>query len=223
VTDGATRDRALIIADLAGYTALTEAHGGAEAARTVGRYVELVSQALSAGCRLVERVGDQVLIVSDDIEAAARTAMALRDAIEREPRFPSVRIGIDAGETLEQDGHYFGSALNVAARVATYARPGQILCTERVATALTSVSRIACRFVEAVHPKNVSEPVHVFELATSGEQPGVVVDPVCRMRLQPATAVAQLLHGGRIYYFCSLDCAERFAGRPDVYAGSNVP
>jgi class 3 adenylate cyclase len=207
----------LIIADLAGYTALTEAHGGAEAARTVGRYLELAAQTLGAGCRLVERVGDQVLIVADEIEGAARTAMALRDAIEQEPRFPSVRVGIDAGETLEQDGHYFGSALNVAARVAGYARPGQILCTERVATALKEMAPIGCRFVGAVHFKNVSEPVRVFELAAGGEDTAVV-DPVCRMRLQPGSAVAQQSLGGRTYYFCSLDCAQRFASRPDAYA-----
>jgi class 3 adenylate cyclase/YHS domain-containing protein len=222
VTHEATRERALIIADLAGYTALTEAHGGAEAARTVGRYLELASQALGAGCRLVERVGDQLLLVAEEIEDAARTAIALREATEQEPRFPSVRIGIDAGETLEQDGHYFGSALNIAARVAAYARPGQILCTERVATALKQVSPMECQFVGAVHFKNVSDPVRVFELAASREH-GAVVDPVCRMRLQPDTSVARLPLGGRTYYFCSLDCAQRFASRPDVYAEPQAP
>ncbi|HEV8616827.1 MAG TPA: adenylate/guanylate cyclase domain-containing protein, partial [Methylomirabilota bacterium] len=126
-------ERAFVIADLAGYTALTEAHGGMEAAKTVSRYVELASQALVPGARLLENVGDQVLIVADDVRAAVQTALRLRDAVEREPLFPDVRIGIHAGPVVEQAGHYFGSALNVTARLAAHARAGEVLCTERIA------------------------------------------------------------------------------------------
>jgi hypothetical protein len=85
-----------VIADLAGYTALTEAHGGAEAAKTVARYTELASNALSARARLTERVGDQVLIVSEDPCSAVTTALRLRDAVDHEPLFLGVRIGMES-------------------------------------------------------------------------------------------------------------------------------
>lgn len=74
---GVSGEYAFVIADPAGYTALTEAHGGAEAARTVARYMELASQALTPGVRLTERVGDQVLIVSDDPRSAVTTNRTL--------------------------------------------------------------------------------------------------------------------------------------------------
>ena len=70
---GAPDEYTFVIADLAGYTALTEAHGGAEAARTIARYTELASNALTPGVRLTERVGDQVLIVGDDPSSAVTT------------------------------------------------------------------------------------------------------------------------------------------------------
>jgi adenylate cyclase len=205
-----------VIADLAGYTALTEAHGGAEAAKTVARYMELASNALGPGVRLAERVGDQVLIVGDDPCNAATTALRLKDAVDREPLFLGVRIGIDVGAAVEQDGAYFGSALNIAARVAAHARSGQILCTRDVAAAVRGMSDLRCVALGTVRFKNVSEPVEVFEIASAG-QPSAVVDPVCRMHVEAATAPARLPFNGTTYYFCSFQCAEAFTRHPPAY------
>ena len=58
-------ERVFLLADLAGYTALTETHGGLEAARVVGRYVELAERALAPAASIVERVGDRLLIVGE--------------------------------------------------------------------------------------------------------------------------------------------------------------
>jgi class 3 adenylate cyclase len=77
-----------LIADLAGFTALTETHGNLHAAHVVTRFVELVGATLQPGTRLAERVGDAVLIVAEDPTAAVRTAIMLRDVAEREALFP---------------------------------------------------------------------------------------------------------------------------------------
>jgi adenylate cyclase len=205
-----------VIADLAGYTALTEAHGGVEAARTVARYTELASKALSPGVHLAERVGDQVLFVADDASNAVTTALRLKDAVDREPLFLGVRIGIAAGPAVEQDGRYFGPALNIAARVAAHARSGQILCTGHVAAALRGISDIRCVAVGPVRFKNVSEPVEIVEIV-SEEYTSAVLDPVCHMRVEAATAPARLPFNGRLYYFCSFQCAEAFTKHPPAY------
>jgi class 3 adenylate cyclase/YHS domain-containing protein len=212
----ASGEYAFVIADLTGYTALTEAHGGAEAAKTVARYTELASNALSPGVRLAERVGDQVLIVSDDPCSAVSTALRLKDAVDREPLFLGVRIGIDVGAAVEQDGRYFGPALNIAARVAAHARGGQLLCTRRVAAVVSRVSDMRCVALGTVRFKNVSEPVEVFEIV-SEEHTGAVVDPVCHMHVELANAPARLPFGGTTYYFCSFQCAEAFAKHPPAY------
>jgi adenylate cyclase len=204
-----------VIADLAGYTALTEAHGGAEAAKTVARYTELASNALLPGARLVERVGDQVLIVSNDPRGAVTTAIHLRDAVDREPLFLGVRIGLDAGTALEQDGRYFGSALNIAARVTAHARGGQILCTAHVASAVRDMPDMCCVSVGAVRFKNVAEPVELFEVASTIQS--LTVDPVCHMHVDAATAPARLPFNDATYYFCSFQCAETFARQPLAY------
>src|SRR5262249_42732195 len=146
---------------------LTEAHGGAEAAKTVARYAELAANALTPGVRLTERVGDQVLIVSDDPRSAVTTALRLKDTVDREPLFLGVRIGIDSGAAMEQDGRYFGSALNIAARVAAYARGGQVLCTAHVASAAGDLPDVRYVSLGTVRFKNVSEPVELFDVSST--------------------------------------------------------
>jgi class 3 adenylate cyclase/YHS domain-containing protein len=205
-----------VIADLAGYTALTEAHGGAEAAKTVARYTELAQRALGPGVRLAERVGDQVLFVGGDPGDAVTTALRLKDAVDREPLFLGVRIGIAAGAAVEQGGRYFGPALNVAARVAAHAGAGQILCTGHVAAAVRGISDIRCVAVGPVRFKNVSEPVEIFEIVSEECGRGVL-DPVCHMRVEAATAPARLPFNGTTYYFCSFACAEAFTKKPPAY------
>ena len=210
-------ERVFLMADLAGYTALTEAMGAREAADVVSRYVGLAEAALRPPAMLVERVGDEVLIVSDDAVTAVETALALRDAIEAEARFPSVRVGLHSGLVLEQQGRYFGAALNLTARVAAHARAGQILCTDRIADAV-KLPTIDYSALGTVRFRNVLETIAVFEIIERAQHPEAsVIDPVCRMHVHPDAAPARLLLAGATYYFCSLECARRFTEHPDAY------
>ena len=62
-------------------------------------------------------------------------------------------------------------------------------------------------------PENTARPVFIFlpvEQAP-GEEAGLVVDPICGRALAEEQVAGRLLHGGRHHYFCSLECAERFA------------
>jgi P-type Cu+ transporter len=46
---------------------------------------------------------------------------------------------------------------------------------------------------------------------------GTSRDPVCGMGLYPATAAAEVKHGGVTFYFCSKECADRFRADPARY------
>jgi adenylate cyclase len=157
-----------------------------------------------------------VLFVADDPSNAVTTALRLKDAVDREPLFLGVRIGIAVGAAVDQDGRYFGSALNIAARVAAHARGGQIVCTGHVAAAVRGMSDMRCAAIGPVRFKNVSEPVEIFEIV-SGEYMSSVVDPVCHMRVEAASAPAHLPFNGKTYYFCSFQCAEVFTKHPPAY------
>ena len=46
------------------------------------------------------------------------------------------------------------------------------------------------------------------------------VDPVCKMRVEPAKAAAQSTYKGRTSYFCAVGCKQKFDREPEKYLGS---
>ena len=74
MTGSKERDIVILVADLSGYTALTEAHGNASAAKIVNRYSEIAKESLHAGTRVLERVGDEILFASSDATSIVKTA-----------------------------------------------------------------------------------------------------------------------------------------------------
>jgi len=211
-------EKVFLIADLAGYTALTEVHGDMSAARIVKRYVEIVNDNIFPGTKLVERVGDEILMVSNDATSIVRTAVNLRDTIENEQHFPCVHAGIHAGSVLEKDGHYFGKALNLVSRVAAYARGGEILCTDKIVHMARDIEDVNYRSLGSIDFKHIPDPVAVFEVIVGGRVGECTIfDPVCHMHVQPDKAVAQLRVDERVYYFCSIDCAKAFSNNPERF------
>ena len=174
---------------MAGFTALTEAHGDLDAAGVAARFEALARGALVEPARLVKTMGDAVMVVAPDAGAAVATALALGAAIEGEPLFPAVAAGVHCGSAVERDGDWFGAAVNLAARIAAYARPGQLLCTEGVAEAARALGSVEVHAVGQVSFRNVTEPVELFELHDLGRAVAAAeVDPVCRMRVDPGEA-----------------------------------
>jgi adenylate cyclase len=209
-----------LIADLAGFTALTEAHGDMSAASIVTRYIEIVKDTLRPGCHLIERTGDEVLIASNNAQHVVKTAIDLRQAIENESLFPCVHAGIHAGSALEKDGHYFGKALNLTSRIAAHARGGEILCSEKIIESANAIRNVKSRSIGKIQFKNITDPISVFEIIVGGHVGECTVfDPVCHMHVQAESAVAQLQYDGRMYHFCSFECAKAFSDHPDHYAG----
>ncbi len=207
-----TDEKVFLIGDLSGYTALTEAHGDMSAAKIVKRYVEIVNDNIFPGTKLVERVGDEILLVSNDAKSIVRTAVKIRDSIESEQYFPCIHAGIHVGSALENNGHYFGKALNLVSRVAAYARGGEILCTDKIVHMAGDIEGVDYRSLGPIEFKHIPDPVAVFEVIVGGRVGECTIfDPVCHMHVQPETAVAQLRVDERAYYFCSLDCAKAFS------------
>jgi adenylate cyclase len=218
MADSKEIDIVFLVADLSGYTALTEAHGNISAAKVVNRYTEIAKESLYEGTSLLEQVGDEVIIAGNDAAGIIKTALKLIHKIETEPFFPTVHAGIHAGKVLEQKGHYFGSALNIASRVASHARGCQILCTKAVVEMAGEMEDIKYRAVGEVNFKNIFEPVTIFEIITDCRKLEMnVIDPVCRMLVSPESAAAHLTFKDKNYYFCSFECAKKFTNRPELF------
>jgi adenylate cyclase len=49
---------------------------------------------------------------------------------------PPARVGIHTGPVVFQEGDYFGRTVNIASRIAEYARPGEVVVTQDVVDAV---------------------------------------------------------------------------------------
>jgi len=207
-----------LFADLAGFTALTEAHGDNDATTIVTRFYDLARASLVDNSRLVKTIGDAVMIVAEDAPAAVLTTLRLVNSVHAEPEFPALRAGLHSGPAVEQDGDYFGATVNLAARVTSYARSGQVLCTESVVESIRSLENVVAHPTEIADFKNVSHPVTLFEIEDAqSHKLHQEIDPVCRMGINPDTAPARLPFQDVVYWFCSFECAKKFAQSPEDY------
>lgn len=119
------------------------------------------------------------------------------------------------GPVVERAGDVFGSTVNVAARVTAKAASGQILMTRPIADAAAD-GGLAVRALGSLRLRNLSEPVELYKLIRTGAEDHDV-DPVCRMRVNPATAAGRLIYAGTDYLFYSLSCAAKFATEPERF------
>lgn len=219
---GAAREigLALLISDLSGYTALTETHGALKASGIVLRFVRLVEASLEPGVRIVNSIGDDVFCTGAATLAVVRTALRLRDVVEREPEFPRIRTGIHRGLVVEREGRLFGGPINLTARLAGQAQGGQILCTDPIAQAVRTLAAIEPRRLGERRFKNIAHPVEVFELVRIGDRRiAAAIDPVCRMQVAVDRTTENVVHEGKAYRFCSRECVRAFASAPALYVG----
>ena len=215
-------DGTFVFADLAGFTALTEAHGDTEAADLAERFCASVEELLpDTGAQAVKTIGDAVMLRVEDAATAVSVALEIAAEVGSQPGLPSVRIGMHTGAAVERDGDWFGAAVNTAARVSALARGGEVLLTD--ATRRAAGDRVeAVKFADhGRHElRNVAEPVLVYRAIHEGARVrSLPVDPVCRMAVDPSDAAGALTHDGTEHHFCSYECVRAFAADPDRYAG----
>jgi len=124
------RPPAIAFLDLTGYTALAEEHGDEAAAELAVGLAGVVDEAAREyGGRPVKWLGDGVMFHFADPARAVVGGLELIEQTESAVSVPA-RIGINAGAVVAQEGDYFGRTVNVAARIADYARPHEVLVSE---------------------------------------------------------------------------------------------
>jgi adenylate cyclase len=134
------RPPAVSFLDLSGYTRLTEERGDEAAADLASRLRVLVRQSSREhGGESVKWLGDGVMSYFPD---PGNGVLAALDMVERATNdaLPPARVGIHAGPVVFQEGDYFGRTVNVAARIADYARAGEVLVSQEVVDAASEGS-----------------------------------------------------------------------------------
>jgi adenylate cyclase len=199
--------------DLAGFSAITDVYGDASAIAILGRFEELVRLALGGVAPPIKWIGDEAMFGFPDPATALQVLGRLLPACRSEPRIPLTRTGLNHGPVLRRGNDLFGSTVNIAARIAALASPGQLLATEPVAK-IAIASGIVARDMGTVALRSIADhvPLHSIELAPAFDP--AWIDPVCKMHA-PFAAFRRTAPTGP--WFCSERCAEAFARSPEAY------
>jgi class 3 adenylate cyclase len=102
----------------------------------------------------------------DAVRCGIEVQRRLRDQREETGFALSVRIGLHAGEAVEDTGDLLGTVINMAARVTSEAQPTEVLVTEAVADQLDGRFELADRGLRTL--KGLSRPRHLFAVEWTG-------------------------------------------------------
>jgi len=184
------RTHGFLFADLRGYTEFIETHGDREAAELLAVFRPLV-RAILAGHEGADvqaegaearTEGDSFYLVFPSVGAAVLCGLdivrAAGEATEANPGLPiRVGVGVHAGETVETAEGLVGSAVNIAARVCSVARAGEVLVTETVRSLVRTSLDVAFEARGSPHLKGVAEPIALFAVRPGAAYPASTSAP----------------------------------------------
>ena len=199
---------AILMADLSGYTALTETHGSVSAADLIDKYIHIAENCLVGDSKLHQRTGDELMFISDSPDSLLATALKLEANTVSEENFLQVHGGLHFGKVLKRADSYFGSAVNFVSRIAAEAGAGTFWCSDEFVNSIKDKS--ICTFKSKGNHlfKNINGGKEIFELSIKKIKVNYI-DPVCRMLiLNPQNATR---HPNKDeLYFCSSQCLELY-------------
>jgi adenylate cyclase len=162
---------AVVHADMVGYSRLIglDDIGTLERLRTLRQ--NLIDPAIAEhGGRLVNTVGDSLLLVFDSIDGAVRCAMKVQQEVPaRDGDLPAdrairFRVGINVGDVIPDGTDIHGDVVNVAARLQAECPPGGICVTRAVREHMRHRLDFVFEELGPLKLKNIARPIEAFVL-----------------------------------------------------------
>lgn len=161
----------ILFSDIRGFTEYTEQYGDEAAFRILRQHSALVRKQIEAfGGRVVKTQGDSFMVYFTTARAAILCAIGVQRSVadettagQQDARI-AIGIGINTGEPIQEGGDFFGSTVNLAARICASAGPSQILISETtryVAGRIEAVDYVDHGLREL---KGFQEPQRLFEV-----------------------------------------------------------
>lgn len=160
---------AIMAADIVGYSQLMAENEASTYAKLRAAFDELIDPTIARhGGRIVKTTGDGFLAMFPSVNEAVDAALAIQEGFDKGPF--ELRIGINLGDVIEDDGDVYGDGVNVAARLEAMCDPGQIFVSGAVVMAADRNS--ADRFVRIGRrwAKNIPELLNVYRVRRAGSQ-----------------------------------------------------
>ena len=199
--------------DLAGFSAIADVYGDASAIAVLEIFESMVSEALSLYEPPIKWIGDEAMLSFPGPDSAIQALGTLLQACRSEPRLPLIRAALNHGPVIKRASDLFGSTVNIAARIAALASPGQLLATQPIADAATAKG-ILVRNLGKVALRSVVDEVPLYEIELAPSADPAWIDPVCKMHAPYAPYRRAMPEGP---WFCSPRCEEAYRKSPQTY------
>jgi adenylate cyclase len=161
------RPTAFSFLDLTGYTRLTEEGGDEAAAGLAAELSQLVQgEVARRDGKAIKWLGDGVMFSFRDSAAAVLATIEVGRRTD-DVGLPPAHAGIAVGPVIFQDGDYYGRTVNLAARLAGVAEPGQTLVDAEVVRLAGGHDDIGFRSLGEVSLKGMASSVEVYEARPS--------------------------------------------------------
>ncbi|MGB0093191.1 MAG: adenylate/guanylate cyclase domain-containing protein [Solirubrobacteraceae bacterium] len=154
-----------VFADLVGYTALTEDRGddaAAQIAREFGRTMRALSRRY--GAWQVKSMGDGVMIWAPDAARGVAIATHAVEEVGTRPDLLPVRVGVHTGPAVISGWDWYGSAVNIAARLASEAGPNEALVSSAARSAASAELTDSLRTRRELSLRGVERPIVAWRL-----------------------------------------------------------
>ena len=157
--------RTVLFTDLVGHTEMMSRLGDERGRDVLREHERITREVLKAnGGTEVKTMGDGFMASFGSVTKAVECAIALQKAFaEREGEPLSVRVGLNAGEPIEEDGDLFGATVIMASRIAAKAEGGEILVADTVRGLCSGKGFLFADQGEFV-AKGFEEPVRISEV-----------------------------------------------------------
>ena len=161
--------RAIMFTDLKESTRMTTLYGDAKALHLLHVHNALTRNSLNAHRgREIKHTGDGIMASFASVRDAVECSIAIQKAFaaynQEHAEAPLyLRIGLSAGEPIEEHGDLFGKAVQLAARLCAHAEPAQILI-DQVVLDQWSGKQLPFSDLGEVTPKGFAHAVRVYEV-----------------------------------------------------------
>lgn len=189
------RTRALLVLDVVESVRLMEADEGGFVQFWQVLLAHTRAWLTAHGGRLVKSLGDGLMLEFDQPVQSVRAAFALHElcASANAPLEPEarrhLRIGLHVADFVADEQDIYGTGVNLAARIATLAGPGETVATGAVRDGLTCGLDAEVEDLGDCHLKHVERPVRAYRLGPPGQAPVIAPGSLVRLDLRPAVAV----------------------------------
>ncbi|MCG5481748.1 adenylate/guanylate cyclase domain-containing protein [Sinorhizobium alkalisoli] len=159
---------AIVAGDIVGYTRLMSEDESSTYAALRAAFSELINPLVKKhGGRTFKTTGDGFLATFPSVNEALDAAIEIQNGFVERPF--SLRVGINLGDVIEDNGDMFGDGVNVASRLEAMAAPASIFVSEAV---VRSADRSRSKLFYSIgrrQAKNIAEPLAVYAVRLERE------------------------------------------------------